>query len=304
MLQLVPAFLHLAAEIVLAGGVTVDGGDAGQLLRLAFGVLAALQAGDHGEVVVRQHVDGDVALARQLAGGAQLEGVEGGRAELPVGDRQAGLLHRPPGEDAAPARQRVHARLLAVLVGLLDGGDPVDHLLADHRATEGGGEILAQAFPADALAIGAALLRIDLADLPTRQADRLDYLRAHLVTVGVLGRGEADHILVGGFALRLHRALLDGVGQFVGEQMLAGAGVRGELALVEEDVVATSEGLRLERLGQEHGGGVGVDAHAVQRGAELGFHLLAHRAGQGIAAAVGRADLPRYFGRRRCTAAG
>ncbi|MOA21763.1 hypothetical protein D3C78_1422700 [compost metagenome] len=86
------------------------------------------------------------------------------------------------------------------------------------------------------------------------------------------------------------------MGQFVGEQMLAGAGVRGELAFVEEDVVATGEGLRLERLGQQHGGGVGVDAHAVQRGAELRFHLLAHRTGQGIAATVGGADLPRHFG--------
>ncbi|MCY1346840.1 hypothetical protein D9M69_329380 [compost metagenome] len=298
-LQLVPAFLHLAAEVVLAGGVAVDGGDAGQLERLAFGILAALQPGDHGEVVVRQHVDGDVTLARQLAGRAQLQRVEGRRAELPVGNRQAGLLHRPPGEDAAPAGQRVHAGLRAVLVGLLDGGDPVDHLLADHRAAERRGEVFAQAFPADALAVGAALLRIDLADLAARQADRLDDLRTHLVAVGVLGGGEADHILVATFRFRLHGALLDGVGQFVGEQVLAGAGVRGELALVEEDVAAVGERLCLERLGQQHGGGVGVDAHAIQFRAELRLHLLAQRAGQGIAAAPGGANLPGDFGGRR-----
>ena len=213
----IPAFLDLAAEIIVAGRIPVDRRDADHLGRLSFGILGAFEAGHHGEMIVGDDIEGDVALSRHLSGGPKLHRIECRRSQFPVRDRDSGLLHRPPGEDAAPAWKRVLPDLASVGCGLLDHDELVDHRFADRGPAEGGQEIFAEALPAEALAVGPSLLGVDLADLASRKADRIQDLGPYsiaFVSAFRLGLQANDG---GGLAVRLDRALLHRVGEFMCE---------------------------------------------------------------------------------------
>lgn len=94
--------------------------------------------------------------------------------------------------------------------------------------------------------------------------------------------------LGGGAALQRRRlprgALLDGVGQFMGEQFAAFAGFRAELPGGEMNLVADREGARLQLLVQLRGAGVGMDAHGAEIGAEARLHELPQLGRQRLAA--------------------
>ncbi len=71
-------------------------------------------------------------------------------------------------------------------------------------------------------------------------------------------------------------ALLDGVGQFVSQQLLAAAGTRLVLVAGEEDVVLVGKGPRAEPVVQACGFGIAMDPHVAEVGIEARFHMVAH----------------------------
>ena len=80
--------------------------------------------------------------------------------------------------------------------------------------------------------------------------------------------------------------LLDGVGEFVGEQLLAAAGRRVGDLVPEEDVVAGREGLGLDAIVQFGRRGPGVNPHTAEVGTERPLHLRPGGFGQRCAAAA------------------
>jgi hypothetical protein len=95
------------------------------------------------------------------------------------------------------------------------------------------------------------------------------------------------------FGGTLTLALLDGVRQFVSEQALAFAVVRGVLARGEVDVLAGGEGGGVDGFGRGGSGSVGVDEYAAEVGIEAGLHEVAGVVVERLAAAVVGNDLGR-----------
>ena len=99
----------------------------------------------------------------------------------------------------------------------------------------------------------------------------------------------------------VHLALLDGVGELVGEQFPARRGVRREPVPAEHDVLADRVRARAELGGRRVRGLVGVDAHGAEVGQEtrlqFGPHTRAERlAGVAEHPAHRRVDVPAHAG--------
>lgn len=76
-------------------------------------------------------------------------------------------------------------------------------------------------------------------------------------------------------------ALLQDVGEFVGEHSFARCAGGVVPALLEHDVRAGGEGVCLDRFGCLMRGGIGVGAHVGETRAESSFHLVARVVGKG-----------------------
>lgn len=95
-------------------------------------------------------------------------------------------------------------------------------------------------------------------------------------------------------------ALLDGVGQLVGEQFAALAAGRVELTRAKMNLVINGKGCRIEGAAGLCGAGIAMNAHDAEIGTETSFHVLAHRLGQGFATAGWRLGRLLYRAGQRC----
>src|SRR3546814_3776217 len=83
-----------------------------------------------------------------------------------------------------------------------------------------------------------------------------------------------------------HACFLFDVREFMGDQMIALRGPRGERPAVESDVVAKRVGPGADRVGGAGRGGVAVDADVAKVLTECRLHAGANRPGEGFAAAL------------------
>src|SRR5688572_7913942 len=72
----------------------------------------------------------------------------------------------------------------------------------------------------------------------------------------------------------LEAALLDGMGQFVGDEVAAAVGIRLVFAGSEGDVVARGVGVGVDGAGGVAGLRVGMDSHLAEIMAEAGLHEI------------------------------
>jgi hypothetical protein len=184
--------------------------------------------------------------------------------------------------DAIPARHVALELRLDLDLGLVDVALlECRALRKDLVSPERGLEVFEQTLPTHALSVGPLLVGDDLALLGFGQFDGGIALGASLYPLD----RPVDGLSLDGFrgdaiGLWLARALLNGMGELVGEQMAARFRARRELSAIEIDVVAVRKGLGADARAQTFGSASGVDSDTAEVGAEPALHEMTSVIGQ------------------------
>ncbi len=203
---------------------------------------------------------------------------------------QRGSLHADPighaGDDALALQHLEHE--LATRDQADEGAQDVDHVALDHAHVDG----VATDDQRQQGVAGHVGGQLGQAVEDVRQAQAVHHVaacRAELLSG--CGASGAEFAALNRRAGRF--TLLDGVGEFVRDELATLCGVGRVLAGIEVDVAAGGEGFGAEAPRQLLGLAIGVDAHAREIGAESGLHEAAQRCRQGLAAATAGLDASR-----------